>query len=412
MSDYDYRKIGVIACIALVVVRLALGWQLLYEGLWKLDSQKTSSPWTAEPYLKNATGPLREHFRNMTGDPNDLKYLDYDTIEARWKGWAQQFAAHYGLDERQQRQLLESVVGREDFRVELEQLPEGVDLGGSLGKVIRFVPEEKRLIIDGKEHLTPKEKQTLLKQVGFDEATMQPEDLQDPVKINFVKALLSLYKSQSNLSFLEQARATLQGDPEMAGSVDERQQGTLDGQRLGKIEIYRNRLARYEQNLAKAKTHFDHDHLNYDWKEIQGLRSELITPIKGLEADMKWKAEKLLSTDQMARGPLPQPMTSQRDIDLKTMWALTIIGGLLLAGLATRIAALAGAFLLFNFYMAYPPFPGYPEPPGVEHAIIVNKVFIEVLMLLTFVFLPSGRWFGIDAIFARIFMRNQPDDRY
>ncbi|TWT59967.1 hypothetical protein [Rubinisphaera italica] len=411
MADYDIRKISILACIALVVLRLSIGWQLLYEGLWKLDSQNTASAWTAEPYLKNSQGPLRDYFRSLSGDPDDLRDLDYETVAARWTGWAERFKQHYQLDDRQKRIIDEMVHGSKDFRVELNALPEGVELTGSVGKVVTFLPDEKRLIVDGKLHLTPREKQALLAQVNFNEETDDVDAIQDEVKKDFVKKVLYLYKRQSSLSYLEKALASLKGDPEWAGSVDDKQKGTLDGNTLGKIQLYRDRLDRYEQKLANVKTHFDQDHLDYDWKEIQTLRAELVGPIRKLESDMKWDAEKMLSTSQLALGPMQPQYTAQRDIDLKTMWGLTIIGGLLLAGFMTRVAALGGAFLLLQFYLAYPPIPGYPQPPGPEHAIVINKTFIEVLVLLVYVFLPTGSWFGIDAIFSGFFKKKPADDR-
>ena len=80
------------------------------------------------------------------------------------------------------------------------------------------------------------------------------------------------------------------------------------------------------------------------------------------------------------------------------MWSLTIIGLLLIAGLATPIAALAGAGLLMMFYLVIPPWTGVPEAPGPEHSWVVNKNFIEALALLSIMFLPTGRWFGLDAL--------------
>lgn len=410
MSDYDIRKISVVAIVALVVVRLAIGWQLLYEGLWKFDTQKTASPWTAEPYLKAASGPLRGYFRSLTGDPNDLRDLDYATVSARWTAWAESFKNHYNLSDSQRRRLDEMVSGAKDYRVELAQLPPGVALEGSLKRILTFNPEEKRLILDGQLHMTPREKRALLAQVNFVEGVDSVEDIEDPVVKEFVTQVQRLYDRQSRLSYKEQALASLEGDPELAGLVNKEHAGTIDGERLGKIDIYRSRLNRYEEKLANAKTSFDYDHLEYDWKEIQEMRAELVGPIRSLESDMKWQAERLLTTDQLARGPMPVASSPQRNIDLQTMWALTIIGAMLMAGFLTRLAALAGAFLLLQFYLAMPPFPGYPEPPGTEHAVIVNKVFIEVLILAAFVFLPSGRWFGVDAVFSGLFQKKPVDD--
>ena len=86
--------------------------------------------------------------------------------------------------------------------------------------------------------------------------------------------------------------------------------------------------------------------------------------------------------------------------DFATMWALTILGLLLIAGLFTKTAAAAAAFMLFSFYLAMPPFPGVPEAPGPEHSLIVNKNLIEVIALLAIAALPTGHWFGVDAWIA------------
>ncbi len=399
VNNTDIRCISIAGCVLLVVIRLSIGWQLLYEGLWKFSTQQTAKPWTAEPYLKNSQGPFRDYYRGLTGDPDDLRDLDYDTIEARWTGWAERFKKNYGLDEGQSKTLDLLLKGPKEFARKLEQLPPGVEIKNTLAKAIKFDPKRKMLIVDGKRHLTPREKRDLLRLVNFDEAKDSLNDIKDPVIKAYVDTVQKIYLMQSRLSYLEQAKATLQGDPKLAGKINEKEKGTIDEKRLGQIEFYKDRLKRFEANQRNAKTAFDREHLDYDWKEIQKLRSELVGPIRKLEADLKWKAEKLLTTDQLAKGPMPPERTAIRDIDLKTMWTLTIVGILLLAGLFTRVAALAGAFLLMQFYLSYPPFPGYPQPPGPEHSLIVNKNFIEMMMLLTLVFLPTGRWFGLDALF-------------
>ncbi|MCA8985027.1 MAG: DoxX family protein [Planctomycetaceae bacterium] len=412
MTDTDFRKISIMAVIFLVILRMSIGWQMLYEGLWKFQTLNTSSPWTAEPYLKNAQGPFRNYYRGLTGDPNDLRYMDYETVSARWSDWASRFAAHYGLNENQQRALNTMVHGPAEFRRGLAELPAGVRLEKDGKRGIHYDAEKKQLVVDGKLHMTPREKQDVLAQVNFDEASDSLADIEDPVVRKFVEEVQKIYDQQAKLSYLEKALGILRGNPEFATVVDASQKGTHDETRLGKIQIYRDRLNRYEAKLARATTQFDWDHLDYDWKEIQQMRSEIVGPIRGLEKDMEWQAEKLLGTDQLARGPLPAVLTEQRKIDLQTMYALTIIGSLLIAGLFTRLAAFAGAILLLNFYLAYPPFPGFAHPPGTEHSLFMNKLLIEVLMLTMLVFLPTGRWFGIDAMFSSLFRKRKPDDRH
>ncbi len=228
MNNTDIRRISIVGCLLLVVIRLSIGWQLLYEGLWKFSTQQTAKPWTAEPYLKNAQGPFRQYFRDLTGDPNDLKDLDYDTIEARWTGWAERFKKNYGLDEGQSKTLDLLLKGPKEFARKLEQLPPGVEIKIALAKAIKYDPKRKVLIVDGKRHLTPREKRDLLRLVKFDETKDSLNDIKDPIVKTFVDTVQKIYLMQSRLSYLEQAKATLQGHPKIAGKINEKQKGTID----------------------------------------------------------------------------------------------------------------------------------------------------------------------------------------
>jgi uncharacterized membrane protein YphA (DoxX/SURF4 family) len=86
-----------------------------------------------------------------------------------------------------------------------------------------------------------------------------------------------------------------------------------------------------------------------------------------------------------------------------------ILGGLLIAGCFTRVAAFLGAGLVLMFYLAMPPLPGLPAAPGPEHSFIINKNLIEVVALLALAALPTGSWFGVDGIFRRIFVGERYD---
>lgn len=97
-SPLDVRKLSVCAIVFLVVLRLSIGWQFLYEGLWKQHASHGTEPWTAAGYLKNAKGPFRDTFRNMVDDPYDFDKLDMAKVQAHWQKWQQLFDAHYRLD--------------------------------------------------------------------------------------------------------------------------------------------------------------------------------------------------------------------------------------------------------------------------------------------------------------------------
>lgn len=387
----DFRHIGAAACFFLVALRMAIGWQFLYEGLWKLDTQDTARPWTAAGYLKNAQGPFRDYFRNLTGDPDDLKWLDYDAVAARWDAWHARFVRHHpDLSPQQKARLEQMVNGAARYAVPLAALPEGVAIPAGLKRVVQFDPKARRLIVDGRLHLIPRERDELLK---LADRTEHPE---------FHQAVNRLYEVQANLSYKERAAALLKGDPERAGLILKEKDQVIE-RRKGDIQLYRDMVARYERDLQSARQAFQHEHLNAQRDDLQKLRARLVEPIKALDAELQSEARKLLTPAQWARGPVPPLRDRQWQIDQLTMWSLTVLGVLLLVGCASRLAALGAAGMLVSFYLAMPPWPGvveFRELPGPEHSYIVDKNLIEVVALLAIAALPTGSWFGLDRLFS------------
>ena len=445
----DLRRISGLAIFFIVILRMAIGWQFLYEGLWKLDTQGTPNAWSAEGYLKNARGPFRDFFRNLTGDPNDLNWLDYDRLAARWDRWQREFENHYllspaeveqhreeikrlqskgtlsdkeqqrlqqlserlRLDGNQRRWLDELLNGPREFRAELEKLPEGVQFGGSLAKAVRFDPQQKRLIVDGKRHLTPRERDILLQLPRLDENATEE---QKRLVAQYQEAVRTVFNRASRLSIKERARALLKGDPERATQIYKEHEGTSDYKRVGQIDLYRNLLGRYEQALAQADQAFEYEHLEKlgypGYGTLPQLRAELVGPIKALEEELKHKAQQFLTAEQRARGPVSMPASRMDRINQITMWSLVVLGALLIGGFVSRLAAVGAAAMLVSFYLAMPPEPlsyGFQELPGPEHSYLVDKNLIEVFALLAIAAMPTGRWFGVDAVFGALAARRR-----
>lgn len=379
----EIRRNSVAAVLMLVILRLSIGWQLLYEGLWKIQSLGTPNPWSAEGYLKNAQGPLRPVFRSLTGDPDDTQWLDPDQVAARWDGWRQRFNTHYQLNESQQAALARLVDGASGYSAPLDKLPEGVNFKElRLDSVIRYDAAKKLLTIDGDRHMLPSEKQALEAQVA---------GRTGPEYEGWQAALDAAYARSSRLSYKERLRAHLLGNPDNAGLIDGR---------ISQIHLYQQLLSRYEQKLADADLPYQLEHLDRTWSDTREKGSELTGPVRALDAELQEEAQKLLSVEQLQRGPLPEPWSLLRVIDLATIGGLAGLGLLLLLGLFTRPAALAAAGMIFGFYLAMPPLPGLPEAPGPEHSLIVNKNLIEVFALGALACLPTGRWFGLDSVIA------------
>ena len=388
----DPRRLALSAVVFLVVLRIAIGWQLLYEGLWKVGTLDTPKPWTSAGYLKNSQGPMRSTFREMVGDPDELGWLDYDTVIARWDDWAKRFRSHYQLDEKQSeslRRLLEGshgTVGKRKVYVEaLDKLPSGVEKLNVSTKVIWFDAKAKRLYVDARMYLKPDEKaklDSLVKGRDDDEAKA------------FLRAVDRIFTRQKRgMGYRDRLAGALNGNAELLGNED--------WQRVGKLQQYKDQLRVYEDNLAKATTDFQWDHVKFKNEKLQPLRAELTGPIKAMEDELKEKADALLTTEQRTRGPVAEPWTSVRIIDSMTIAGLTILGTTLILGLLTRISAVTAAFMLFNFYLAMPPFPGLPEAPGPDHSLIVNKNIIMSIALLAIAMMPTGQWFGIDSLLSR-----------
>jgi uncharacterized membrane protein YphA (DoxX/SURF4 family) len=135
----------------------------------------------------------------------------------------------------------------------------------------------------------------------------------------------------------------------------------------------------------------------------------------GLEqkyADLKSALTSAIPADAVA-GPVTEPPKKskfQESLDWQTRWGITAIGVMLLAGLFTRLACLAGFVFLVLTYLTHPPFPWLALPPGTEgNPVFVNKNVIEALALLVIMVHPTGRWLGLDAVIHRVLFRNSQE---
>ena len=65
-------KLSRVQMIAIVALRVLVGWHFLYEGLSKL----TSAGWSASGYLKQSRGPFSALFHWMAADPSLLSTVN------------------------------------------------------------------------------------------------------------------------------------------------------------------------------------------------------------------------------------------------------------------------------------------------------------------------------------------------
>jgi uncharacterized membrane protein YphA (DoxX/SURF4 family) len=85
----------------LVILRVAIGWHFLYQGIWKYQEPDFSS----EGFLRQAKGPLAEKFYEMVPDYEGRDRLDREKQLERLSGIQTAAVKKYKLDASQQQAL-------------------------------------------------------------------------------------------------------------------------------------------------------------------------------------------------------------------------------------------------------------------------------------------------------------------
>jgi uncharacterized membrane protein YphA (DoxX/SURF4 family) len=336
--------------IFLVLLRLAIGWHFLIEGLEKIHSAQlgpttTNRPWTSEGYLREATGPLAAYFRELAGDTD------------------------------------ESVADR----LTLRPSPTGIDPEGSARN--RFPPALEA------------EWDAL-----FQKLIQQPDRTEEQRKQ--AQKVLEQQKYLTARWLFKGEKAVKKVFPSGTVEVKETTPQRVEDfrRKLAELRNLQNsEMLKFEGDVAKAR-------LASIKADVRRQRAELLDDLKEQTERMKTEIQKALGLEGK---PLPVEEHTWRDwshlewIDCSVRWGLTIVGACLLAGLFTRTACLGGAAFLLMFFLAMPPFPGVPDNPRAEgHYLYINKNTIEMLALLALATTPSGKWFGLDGLVQYLFPWN------
>ena len=73
---------GFLAALFIILLRIAIGWHFLYEGMEKYNTTlEGKAPFSSEIYLRNANGPLAPYFREMLPDVDGRDALDLTKLK-------------------------------------------------------------------------------------------------------------------------------------------------------------------------------------------------------------------------------------------------------------------------------------------------------------------------------------------
>lgn len=99
---------GFLAAFLIILLRIAIGWHFLYEGVEKYDSTRYGKdPFSAEIYLRNANGPLGHYFRDMLPDVDGRATLDLSKLKDAWRADVDAIASYFGFTDVQRKQASE-----------------------------------------------------------------------------------------------------------------------------------------------------------------------------------------------------------------------------------------------------------------------------------------------------------------
>jgi uncharacterized membrane protein YphA (DoxX/SURF4 family) len=173
-------------------------------------------------------------------------------------------------------------------------------------------------------------------------------------------------------------------------------------------DVYTKELPAFGKDVEKAR-------LLKAKADIAELRKSLEADLKSKTAAMQQSLAEVLTDSQRALDAPPEPPATdfQKTLDTGTAWFLFGVGAALLWGVLTRTSCVLAAGFLFITYLNTPAFPWLPVPPNQEgNYFFVSKNVIEMLALLALATTPSGRWFGVDALFHQVrramFRRGRP----
>ena len=98
---HNYARLSIFGILALVALRVGIGWHFYMEGVAKVRGDNFSST----GFLNAARGPLADQFQQLIWDNDGRLRLDREVVTQLFAAAADQSAAHFGLTDDQRKTL-------------------------------------------------------------------------------------------------------------------------------------------------------------------------------------------------------------------------------------------------------------------------------------------------------------------
>ncbi len=330
------NRISTTAIVLLVALRLVIGWHFFVEGFLKVKSRWIGPSEISKPFSSEG------YFREATGPLGPI--------------------------------LRGMLSNPDDIILSFHEIPAAVKgVNPPLGqKAPSKVREEWTALISRYENHYKFSKSQIESALG----------LRDELEASLVKWILVPHEFKTNFST---------GSVEKTISVYER----VEEFKVAKAKVEEALKINYAigKDVEKARI--------IQAKSAAALmRAELLAEYNANTATLKAKLDSLPLEEQiLKRGPLGPKYDFLGISDMVTAYALLLAGMGMLAGCLTRSACFGAAIFLLFTYLLQPSFPWLPAPPMNEgNYIFVNKNVVECVALFVLASLPTGYWFGVDAM--------------
>jgi uncharacterized membrane protein YphA (DoxX/SURF4 family) len=355
------RKLGVFAVLALVLLRLAIGWHFFREGLGKLAYDDATRQYhvafSAESFLAQAKGPWAKHFRDWAPNVHDWPTLL--AVPKQSRATTDDEAAEHAkwLSDHDQRRTTD----------EAKKGPAAVEFPP-------FAPYHDwaaRVADDWQAILSNLSALPVLNDDQRHRAAEILREREQQLADYLADQSEAISDYQHELWRLDATRAT----PEASG-----------------VPYVEKRIASKAAETTAAAAPWLSQARDFEQKFLEDLRN-LLTPEQKSQATTSQAIDAALTSPQQAR-------LQRLNVGLTI---LTIaVGACLLIGFFTRLASLAGALFLLAIIAT--------QPPWVADAAPTYNQIIELAGLLVLAGTGAGRWLGLDYLTYALFHRHRDLD--
>jgi uncharacterized membrane protein YphA (DoxX/SURF4 family) len=354
---FDRRRyISLFAVFALVLLRLAIGWHFLREGLEKVEYDPHDGElrlaFSADGFLTSAKGPLAGLYHGQAPDDH---------------GWRTMLAAPRQNAPPNAEQAAERAKWKSDYdRRRAEASKKGEPAPFEFSPTAPYHDWAERIADDWRHTASQ------------------------------IKNIAGMEDEQKK-----------QVDAALESRLDELAK-YLEGQ-SGAIAEYRHELWRLEnwRDAPEAReVPFQDERITVKAAETAGQPAAWIEEVRGIEANYHTDLRQVLTDEQRGLAltvaafddALADPGQQRLDVVNVVVACLTIgVGVCLLLGLFTRLASIVGALFLLGVILS--------QPPWVYDAAETMQQIIELAGLLVLAGTGAGRWLGLDFFTYALFNR-------